>query len=57
MYIKIIIISHMIEGTEDDSKDHLQYSQNEGLLHLVGVDVQQLVLCHIPNLRLNTDVR
>ena len=40
----------MVKDAEDDSKQHLEYPQNDGHLHLVRVGVQQLVLSNIPNL-------
>ena len=40
----------MVEDAENDSKQHLDNSQDDRHLHLVGVGVQQLVVSHIPDL-------
>ena len=41
----------MVENAQDDSKQHLHYSQYDGRLHLVGIGVHKLVLSNIPDLQ------
>lgn len=40
----------MVEDAENDPKEHLSDTEDDGHLHLVGVGVEQFVLCHLPYL-------
>ena len=40
----------MVEDAENDPKEHLSDTEDDGHLHLVGVGIEQFVLCHLPYL-------
>ena len=40
----------VVEDAENDPKEHLSDTEDDGHFHLVGVGVQQLVLRHLPYL-------
>lgn len=43
-------VSQVIEETERNTKQHVDDSQDNGHLHLEGVQESQLVDCDVPNL-------
>ena len=45
---------HMVENAKNDTKKHLYDSQYDCHLHLVRVNIEKLVLCHIPDLQFKT---
>lgn len=44
--------AHIIEDRETDSKCHVDDSNNDGHLHLIGVKERQVVISHSPDLKI-----
>ena len=54
LYLQVIggepLYLQVVEDAENDPKEHLSDTEDDGHFHLVGVSVQQLVLRHLPYL-------